>query len=73
MDKVEGNWEGTEEVDKLILVIRVTQLKLDLLALGRLTEDQSPAETIEGAEANRGLSNGRRQWFTVWVGGMGNF
>ena len=35
--KVEGNWEGIEEVEKLILVIRVTQLKLDLLALGRLT------------------------------------
>ena len=40
--KVEGNCEGIEEADKTILVMGFTRLKLDLLALGRLTEHEAP-------------------------------
>ena len=40
MAKVEFKLEGVDEVEKPKLVMRVPQLKLDLLILGRLTEDQ---------------------------------
>ena len=42
MAEVEGKWEGIEELYKPIPVMGVTRLKFDLLALGRLTEDQAP-------------------------------
>ena len=37
---MEEKWEGIEESDKAKLVMGVPQLKLDLLTLGRLTEDK---------------------------------
>ena len=40
MAKVEVKLEGVDEVEKPKLVMRVPQLKLDLLTLGRLTEDK---------------------------------
>ena len=41
MVNVEGRWEGMEEADKPKLVMVVMLLKLDLFALGRITEDQA--------------------------------
>ena len=37
---MEEKWEGIEESEKTKLVMGVPQLKLDLLTLGRLTEDK---------------------------------
>ena len=42
MAKMEEKWEGIEEADKPILVMVVARLRLDLLALIILTEDQAP-------------------------------
>ena len=42
MAEVEGKWEMLEEAEKPTLVMGVTHLKFDLLALGKLTEDQAP-------------------------------
>ena len=73
MAKVEGKLEGVDEVEKPKLVMGVPQLKLYLLILGRLTEDQSPSvETTEGADTSSGLSNGIHQCFRFCFSAMGS-
>ena len=40
MAKIDGKWEGMEEVNKPKLVIGVPRLRLDLLALGIFTKNK---------------------------------
>ena len=44
MAEVEGKWERIEYADKPTLVMGVPPLEFDLIALGRLTEDQTPPQ-----------------------------
>ena len=44
ISKLYGKWEGTEEVNKLNLMIEVPRLRGYLLSIGRLTKENYPVE-----------------------------
>ena len=44
MAKVVRKWKWIEEADKMLPLMGITRLKLDLLALERLTDNQPPPQ-----------------------------